>query len=483
MDKTFQKLTHVLFQTTLGLFVLYFLYEIAAALLIDFPFNQYEPEVVIDAWALSNGMDVYPSRAIGPPAGLYAPFFHIVVAAFFQVLPNTLLTARLVSVLSVLGASWVLFSTIKTLPKAGIVSFIAILMWHPLISMFDLHAKPDSLAVALGMLSVWFVLKEKSGFKELVFAALLSALTVATKQSMLFVPVGIGLALLLFREWKSVLIFGVLFLGFSVVLWWIFSLTLGPDLWFYVFVQPGTFRMRWAGVFINFYMIQSPLPWFLLLMSIPVYIKQKRFSKRYILLFVVSVLALPASVLTASKGGGLSNAYQPFFYFMIWNFLIMISEQWKQGLELETWFKRYPDVAKFSIAVLLVLTIQPNLPSVITAPIYHFQQWKNYEALADKIREKGGSVYVPMDNYLSLKAGSPIRWSYKWQLETSMRDVERKNDENSFSLALKSDQVVTIDNGDWTSDTQLVKKLERNGYHQIESYQMGQIRTYTLWNK
>ena len=28
-----------------------------------------------------------------------------------------------------------------------------------------------------------------------------------------------------------------------------------------------------------------------------------------------------------------------------------------------------------------------------------------------------------------------------------------------------------------------LKELEKNGYRKIESYPMGQIRTYTLWNK
>lgn len=483
MEQHFRKWTQLGLQATIGLFVLYFLSEMAVYLLIDFPFNQYEPEVMLDAWALSKGMDLYPAREVGPPAGLYAPFYHIVTALFFQILPDSLLTARLVSILAMLGSVWLIKQHSKNLPQAWLWAFFAIFIWHPNISTFDMHAKPDSLSVFLGMFSVFWALQTEQKRMYWILAALSSALAVATKQSMLFVPAGIGLALLLQRDWIKLMQFSLFFLGFSAGIWWLFSLFLGDGLWFYVFVQPGTFRMRWAGTFINFWYIQSPVIWWLVLLSIPVYLAQKVWDKSYVLLLSVTLLALPASVLTASKGGGLANAYQPFFYFMSWIFLYVIAQNWAENWKLSNWITPQQTTATFGLVILLWFTLRPNIPSIVYSFKYRYQQWKHYEYLADKLAKEPGTVYVPMDNYLSLKAGKPIRWSYKWQVETPMRGLQSFPKENSFTLAEKSDWVVTIDNGDWTSDTELEKQLQRKGFEQVEQLQMGQIRSYRLWKK
>jgi hypothetical protein len=407
----------------------------------------------------------------------------LVTALFFQILPDTLLTARLVSILALLASVLVIKQDVKNLPQAWLWAFFAVFIWHPNISTFDMHAKPDSLSVFFGMFSVWLIVQSDHNKRFWVWAALVSALSVATKQSMLFVPAGIGLALLLQRDWLKLLQFSLFFVGFSVVVWWLFSLFLGDGLWYYVFVQPGTFRMRWAGTFINFWYIQSPIVWWLLLLTIPWYWAQKNLDKKYVVLMSVTLLALPASVLTASKGGGLANAYQPFFYFMSWSFLYVIAQNWNQNLNLATWVSRQKAIGTFGLIILLWFTLRPNIPSIVYSFKYRYQQWKNYEYLAEKLASEQGSVYVPMDNYLSLKAGKPIRWSYKWQVETPMRGLKTYPKVNSFSIALASDWVVTIDNGDWTSDTELEKRLAQKGYTKIEALQMGQIRNYRLWKK
>lgn len=483
MEQGLSKWTRLGLQVTIGLFLFYFLSEVAVYLLIDFPFNQYEPEVVMDAWALSQGMDLYPPREVGPPAGLYAPFYHIVTALFFQILPDSLLTARLVSILAMLGSVWIIKQSGKDIPQAWLWSFFAIFIWHPNIAEFDMHAKPDSLSVFLGMLSAFFALQSEQKSSNWVWAALISALSVASKQSMLFVPAGIGLALWISKDWRKLFSFTGLFVVFSAIIWWLFSLFLGDGIWFYVFVQPGSFQMRWAGTFINFWYIQSPIVWWLLLLTIPWYWSEKIRDKRYLLLMSVTFLALPASVLTASKGGGLANAYQPFFYFMSWTFIYVIGQNWFENWKIENRITQQKVVAAFGFVILLWFTLRPNIPSIVYSFKYRYQQWKNYEYLAEKLAGVPGSVYVPMDNYLSLKAGKPMRWSYKWQVETPMRDLQSFPKENSFSLALKSDWVITINNGDWTSDTELEKHLQGKGFEQVEQLQMGQIRSYRLWKK
>ncbi len=168
---------------------------------------------------------------------------------------------------------------------------------------------------------------------------------------------------------------------------------------------------------------------------------------------------------------------------MSWIFLYVIAQNWAENWKLSNWITPQQTTATFGLVILLWFTLRPNIPSIVYSFKYRYQQWKHYEYLADKLAKEPGTVYVPMDNYLSLKAGKPIRWSYKWQVETPMRGLQSFPKENSFTLAEKSDWVVTIDNGDWTSDTELEKQLQRKGFEQVEQLQMGQIRSYRLWKK
>jgi hypothetical protein len=85
-----------------------------------------------------------------------------------------------------------------------------------------------------------------------------------------------------------------------------------------------------------------------------------------------------------------------------------------------------------------------------------------------------------MDNYLSLKVGKPLRWSYKWQVETPLRKPNRPEKDHT-SIALESDWVVTVKNNDWTSDTRLESVLAKNGFIQIKEYPVTLSQTYRLW--
>jgi hypothetical protein len=481
MNLESKRLLNLIFKAVVGFFLLFFLYETTSFLLVDFPFNMYEPEVIMDSWAVSQGQYLYPLRTVGPIAGLYAPLYNIVIAFFFQFLPNTLLTARLISVLSLLFAVGMIFKSIKNLPFAGILSIFAIFMWHPALLNFDMHAKPDSFSVMLGMAST-FVLISKRSIKTILLAAFLSALALAAKQSMAFVPVGIGLALLIQKDWKNVFLFGVSFLVLTGALWFVLFKTMGPDMWFYVFVQPGTFKMYWAGTIINFWYIQYTLIWLAVLVLFPVLMYQKQLTWDIILVFSVTILAMPACVLTASKGGGMVNAYQAFFYFSSWLALLMIDKQWKSGLNIQNRVVKNEYLTQWILILVLFFTVKPNFPSIILSIPQRLETHKQYSALINDIQKDGGTIYAPMDNYVSLKAGKPIRWSYKWQIETPLTK-DNNPGKNHVNLALASDLVVTVHNADWTSDTKLEVILQQNGYSKLHSYPLTLSQTYFLWKK
>jgi len=481
MKLDFKKLVSLLFKLTIGFFSLFFLYEIACHLLLDFPLNAYEPEVIMDSWAVSQGKDLYPLRTVGPIAGLYAPLFNIVVALFFQFLPNTLLTARLVSILSLIISGWLISKSIKNLPFSGIIGLFSILIWHSSLLNFDMHAKPDSFSVLLGMASAFAIISNKN-FNGIVISALFATLALSAKQSMAFVPVGIGLAFLIQKEWKNTLVFTVAFLSSTVLLWFILFNTMGPDMWFYVFIQPGSFQMHWSALFINFWYIQYSLFWLAALVLIPILVKQKSLDWDVKVIFCISLFALPASVLTASKGGGMVNAYQPFYYFSTWLCILLFDKQWIKGLNMKQLFEKYQSSAQWALIILLFVSVHPNFPSIILSVPQRIEMHKQYSALVKDIQIDGGTVYAPMDNYVTLKAGKPIRWSYKWQIETRL-SKDFNPGKNHKSIALESDLVVTVHNSTWTSDTKLETSLAKNGFNKVKTYSLNLGQEYNLWKK
>ncbi|NCP83535.1 MAG: hypothetical protein GW823_01280 [Bacteroidetes bacterium] len=481
MKFDFNKLVSLLFNLTIGFFSLFFLYEMASHLLLDVPLNAYEPEVIMDSWAVSQGKELYPLRTVGPIAGLYAPLFNIVVALFFQVFPNTLLTARLISILSLIISGWLISKSIKNLPFAGIIGLFSILIWHSNLLNFDMHAKPDSFSVLLGMASAFAVIQKKI-YQRIIISALIASFALAAKQSMAFVPVGIGLAFLVQKEWKNTLVFSLAFLSSTVLLWFVLGKTMGPDLWFYVFIQPGSFKMNWAALLINFWYIQYSLFWLASLVLIPIVVKQKRVDWEIKVIFCISLFALPACVLTVSKGGGMVNAYQAFYYFSTWLCILLFDKQWNVGLNLKHIVDKYPSQVQWGLSIILFISVHPNFPSIILSVPQRIEMHKQYSTLVDDIQSSGGTVYAPMDNYVTLKAGKPIRWSYKWQVETRL-SKEINPGKNHTSIALESDLVVTVLNESWTSDTKLEASLAKNGFKKIKSYSLNLGQEYNLWKK
>ena len=476
-----QKICTLFLVALLSFFGLYALYEIVCFLWIDFPFNYYESEVITDAIAFHRGNPLFPARSEGPWGGLYAPFYHFVLSFLFFFFPETITTGRLVSILSMLVSAWFIYKSIKNLPFKAVWAFVAIFVWHQSLLMFDMHAKPDSLGTMLGMAALFVLVTNEWTWKMLLLSALFSVLSVSTKQSMLFIPAGIGLALLIHLKWRELIQFSTFFVGGTVVLWTIFHFTTGPDMWYYVFVQPGTFKMRWGGLLFNIWDINNILPWLLTIPFIPKIFAERRENPSSILFLMVVLLAIPACVLSATKGGGQSNSFQPFFYIATWFFLFLLSEQWNKDYEFYASFKSSTSAWILSIFVLILFTWQPNVPSIITSLKFRKSAHQNYSTLIKDIRANEEPAYCAIDNYLHIKAGNPLRWSVKWESETLRNNLDNKPKTHSNVIALQHSQVVTIHFLSWVKELVLEEKLQRNGYTLVKTYPMDQLREYRLW--
>ena len=468
---------------------LYLAAEVLTFLLIDYPFNYYEPEVVMEAWRLKEGLPIYLDPANGPLAGLYAPFSQIVGALFYWILPDKLIVFRLISFLSLIGISvlaWRKSSSRNLLQLLFALTLVFI--WHQKLYHFEIQAKPDSLSVLLVILSLLALNRGLPHRQTLAFIAggILTALAAFTKQTMLFVIIPIALALIIHRKWNPLLLYIAGTAVSIAALWLILPLWVGNHLYFYTLDLPGQFPISIGKLVTGSYELLGTF-WMLPLLAI-VYKKWK--NGQWLFYDTMMLLALlfswPVSVFTFAKGGGLPNAFQPFYMLLA---VYLVSEiplsNWlthaRAHLALQNRISFGYALAAIAVGFLLLDTAFVNPPGFITTMQYRLRAHSNYQELAGQLRQAEGSLYVPMDNYLSLKAGKPIWRSQKNELDFSIGGVAPAT--SYRDVPLRHRNVVTVNTEDWRNSAGLEKKLKQNSYTLKSSKKMNQGVTYNWWIK
>jgi len=483
--RTIKKAGTALFIIALSISGLYLLSEILFFLLIDYPFNYYEPEVAIEAWQLSQGEAIYNDPTTGPPAGLYAPLFQFIGALLFQVAPDTLITLRMISLVSLIGIAWMGWK-ISGYNSTCQLLFLALLvfMWHPNVAFFDLQAKPDSLALFWVFASLFLAFRWVQTDRLLfgICTSLALILAFFTKQTMLFVLGALVLALLFHQNYRKVLMLLLLSTVWGVVGWFSFSYLAGDYMYFYLFTLPSTFDISFGRLANSFYALLSN-PWFLL----TIYLMGRRLVKQRwhfhdTLWFFALMLSLFISALTAAKAGGMSNAYLPFY--------LLASVYAGMQLPIDLFLRNMYSKMKaapglitltFLIPVLLISTISFNPAQYISRIDNRLQANKKYEKLADNLISAEGTVYSPFDNYLGIKINQPVFWSYK-----SERDLfysNKKPQEGYIKRTLEYDHVITVAIGSYFSPKRLESVLQEHNYSYFKSYQIDQDIVYRWWKK
>lgn len=473
-----QSLFRIFFYTVLVLVLSYGIVEWVIYLTIDFPFNFFESEIVVDSWDFSRGNYLYPSREIGPYGGLYSPGVHLILAFLFQIMPTTIITARFVSFVAmgiIIYVIWKQCTQNNSLLTLSL-SAAAILMWHSRLLHFDMHGKPDTAGTLFIILTLAALLTYyNSNFKNtyLIYSLIFLILSVVFKQNNLFVLPPVLLFLFFSGKLKEAAIYLLSFILLIIPLFMLLASITGPDFYFYLFQQPASYGMRWGVLGDGITHALYTFPFFIFAMTLLYKYFNKEWDKSDTLFLLFILFSYPAVVLSAAKGGGLSNSYQPLFYILSF-YLIYNLDYYYQKLS--------HSFTQTTLALVLLLTAHINPISFVTSVFYRYRASTNYTMLIKELQHNSGTIYSGFDNYLSLKAGKPINWSAKWEIETA--DKGKKLPKESYhSLALESDQVVTIYHYSWANEFELEKKLVENGYLPTHKMEMDQLRSYTLWRK
>lgn len=466
-----------------GLFVLS---QVFLHLYFDFPLNQYEAEQAIESHEISQGRIIYYDVETGPFSGLYAPGFQLLGALFYLFFPDSLVTLRWISFLSMIGIVLLSFGFNRRKPtlKVFLLTGLSIFVWHNALVQFDLHGKSDSLAAFLGWLGLFLFTASKSNFRNplLYGSAMIFAIAVSVKQPTLAFLVAVLITMIIYKHYKAMVVMLGAFLLISLV-WWDFLETMtGPSLYFNAFVVPGQYAIRWNVFFDSIYnsILFQPFVWLTLLLF-GLRAKYKVWDSFDSLFFITLVLTAGASTLTAAKAGGMANAYSPFFWGIS---LYLLKNDRSQVLFdlLSLAQLRLAFVAALSLAVFVTAHINPA--SAILQWPRLFQSNQIYQEWTNDIRQVRGQVFVPMDNYLTLKAGKPLFYSQKSEIDVRAYPfTDKKPAFKTDSIALTSEVVITHDYQNWHKSTALRQLLAQNGFEAKKEVQFDQQLTLRWWQR
>ena len=487
-DRRVLRVVFFLFITVWTVTGLFLIGEILSYLLLDYPFNDYEPEVIMEAWRLSEGDIIYMNPEQGPHAGIYAPLTQLVLAGLFQILPSSLLVARLLSFFSLLLVGYMSVRWAKARSMAHILFiFTMIFIWHEKLLHFELHGKPDSFAILLVITAAYFIYKfwnHNGKVAYLALSALAMALSVAAKQNMLFALPAILLALLLYRANKSGILYIGYFVLFSAAIWSALYVITGSYLFYYTFDLPGEFPFRWARLFSGSYQLFGNL-WIAAAAGAFTYRWYKeKLNFGDTLLLLLLLFAWPACIMTFAKGGGLSNAFLPFY--LLLSIYVTIHLPWgrlwgntRRHLLAITPFSRYYTGGLLLLILAMLTTVQINPPGLITTYQHRFQAKQKYNELVEDLKATPGGLYAPFDNYLSLRAGKPLWYSRKNQRDLSITGITPEV--GYREIALNYINVVTTHKS--YAQNSIEQFLRNNNYYLVKKYPTQQSFTYYWWKQ
>jgi hypothetical protein len=471
----------------LALSGIYLISEMIMHLWISQPVNFYEPEIAMDAYRLSEGLSIYPAFQTGPFGGLYAPFYQMISSLFFVIGLDHLQLLRAISIVSMLVSGWLIWKTThpnQPIHWTAILPLLLVLIWHNDVVRFDMHGKPDAFAALWMIAGIYFMLdrqKLRSDIHSLVYAMVAFTLAFATKQTMLFVLPPLLLTLVIHQGWKRGIQAGLLFLTLNVMIWPLLWWLTGPEMWFYVFKQAGVFPYRWGNLFKSAFKVLTQ-PLVLTALGTLIWrLYRKTWTADLTLLSLLLLFAYPAGVITAIKSGGMANAHLATYWlagFIIWKALPLSDwlDQWyKLGASALDRSARF-GLATLSLLLFLQLGIRPY--AWLKSFQYRLHGDQQYEQLADRLQQADGQVYCPWDNYLTLKAGKPLVWSQKWEMETGLHGIRSRT--NYLDIMRSSSYVVDVRTGA-KRNTDVDGFLRKQNFTHLKSFAIGQSLTYHLW--
>jgi len=380
-------------------FLLLFLYTALRRMRYPFELEWIESGVLVSVRRIAQGRGLYGAPSINFVPFLYSPLYLYLVAALTKLIGISYTAPRLVSTLSTLGSSLLIFTFVQMETRRRLAAAAAaglFLACYPLVEAFYDIGRVDSLFVFFILLALFLTRRNQP-----VLAALAWVLCFQTKQTIL--PIAIVLLCVDWKHPRRILLGLGIFtavLGSSIV--WINHATHG---WytFYLFHIASGFPIVWRQA-VLFLPNDICAPFAIVLvicLAACAFTRIDLRTSKTSFYLIVTIAMYGAIEFVAAHRGAAVNSYIPLYIWTAILFGILLDR-------LLTHLERSTD-PRATLAVTVVLSATAlQLAMFLYNPGRYIPSAKVREArqsFVDQIRSLPGDVYVVDHNYDAVLAG------------------------------------------------------------------------------
>lgn len=227
-------------------YLLLYLYHAFVSIIFPFQMDYGEGFTLNTVRILSNGGNIYPlitdKYFITSP---YPPLYYLIYSLLVKISDISFSTGRLISVVSTLIVSYLIYLIVKIKTKRPVLGAISSLIFllSPYTFYWSALARVDMLALLFSLLGIYFIFKYK-GEKWIYLSVLFFVLSVYTKQSYFAAPIAVFLYLIIRNKQKNAMRFIVSFSLFVISLF--LMLNYITDWQFYIHVIKNSASHRFS---------------------------------------------------------------------------------------------------------------------------------------------------------------------------------------------------------------------------------------------
>lgn len=318
--KSYTKIADILLIIFSLLFIALFLFTSLSRISYKYELEWMEGGQVDHIMRVLEGKSIFPSPSIDFIPYIYTPLYVYVSAAIVSVTGfNPLFVARLVSLLSTLLSSLMIFKIVKLKTQDNFYSILSIGLFYSFFKIcgfwYDV-ARVDSLHILFFVIMIYYLLQDadKHQTKNMIFAGLFGFLSFFTKQSFAMASIPFLLYLLI-KNRKSFWIFVAVFAVPAILSTVLYSIATNGFYYFWNFSLPAEHHWNYS-LLLNFWTIdilkRIPIDFIILLVLLIISIKKVENQSSKIYIFIIAGMFL-CSWLSRLHYGGFLNVLMPVY--------------------------------------------------------------------------------------------------------------------------------------------------------------------------
>ena len=415
------------------LYIIMYLWIACHRLKYPFELEWIEGGMVDQVQRIINGQSMYVAPNINFVPFLYTPLYFYVSAFASTIFGIGLFPLRLISFLASLVSFVSIFLIVREVTKNWWAAFLSTGLFAASFQLtgawLDI-ARVDSLFIALWLLFLYFVIRQKS-LAYALLAGVLAAMAFLTKQTALLACLPV-IAYLFWENWKRGLTLLTTMLLIIGITTWILNQSSNGWYTFYIF-RLQLQQTEWLpSVLISFWngdlFVHVPLAIVFVLFFLIRKLSQNRLS----LLEWLSILigALAAAFITKAKVGGYYNVLLPAYAAISIFFGLGLNELLKKADQFPIDYRARLEILIYMacLSQFIILYYSPNVQIPTKADLN-----AGYE-LVQFISHVNGNVYLPDHGYLSTLAGKKT-----YAHQSAIWDVIRGNQQTMGKKLLMQD--------------------------------------------